>query len=106
MARKSRLPYECYSCGKRFKNAQGVRGHRRHCRYPRLRREAEAQAAAQPGAAPAQRNRGSTTRERLQSSPGEDADRMRRRPGPLGQETRLRLLEVQAAIEELHQNAK
>jgi hypothetical protein len=30
---------------------------------------------------------------------------MRRRPGPLSQETKLLLLEVQAAIEELQQDA-
>jgi hypothetical protein len=46
MARKRRLPYDCFACGKRFRNAQGVRAHRRTCRYPRLKRQGEAQAAA------------------------------------------------------------
>ena len=106
MARKRRLPYECYSCGKRFKSAQAVRGHRRHCRYPRLRREAETEAAAQPGTAPAQRNRGSTTRARLQSSPGEDADRMRRRPGPLSSETKRLSLDAWEGLEQLQRTAR
>ena len=105
MPRQSRLPYECYSCGRRFRNAQAVRGHRRHCQYPRLRREAEARAGAQPELPTAQHSSGSTTRGRPQSAQGGDADRVRRRPGPLSYETKLLLLEVQAAIEQLHQDA-
>lgn len=85
MARKSRLPYECYSCGTRFKSAQAVRGHRRHCRYPRLKRQAEAEAEAEP-------------------QPVTNA-RLGKRPGPLGLEAKLLLLEVQDEIERLQQTA-
>ena len=107
MARKRRLPYDCFTCGKRFKTAQGVRGHRRHCRYPRLKRQAEAEAAAQPEVAAVQRNnRGSTTRERLQSSSVEDAARVRRRPGPLSFETRLLSLDAWEGLEQLHRTAR
>jgi hypothetical protein len=106
MARKRRLPYDCFACGKRFKSAQAVRGHRRHCRYPRLKREAEAEAAAQPGVAAAQRNSGSTLRERLRSSQGAEADRVRRRPGPLSYETRLLSLDAWEGLEQLQRTAR
>jgi hypothetical protein len=106
MARKRRLPFDCFACGKCFKSAQAVRGHRRHCRYPRLRREAEAQAGAQPEPSTGQHRSGSTTRERPQSVHGGDADRIRRRPGPLSYETKLLLLEVQEAIEQLREDAR
>ena len=79
MARKPRLAYECFSCGKRFKSAQAVRGHRRHCRYPRLKRQAEAQAEHQP----------------VPTTPEG------KRPGPLSQEAKLLLLNVQVEIEQL-----
>ena len=84
MARKSRLPYDCFACGKRFKNAQAVRGHRRHCRYPRLKRQAEAQAAAQPGT----------------------ATRIGKRPGPLSQEAKLLSLDAWEGLEQLHRTAR
>lgn len=79
MARKPRLPYECFSCGKRFQGAQAVRGHRRHCRYPRLKRQAEAQVARQPATTP----------------------RVETRPGPLSHEAKLLLLDVQVELEQL-----
>lgn len=108
MARKRRLPYDCFACGMRFKNAQAVRGHRRHCRYPRLQRQAEAQAGSEPGASTAQHRSGSgsTTTERPHSFHAGDAARVRRRPGPLSHEARLLLLEVQEAIEQLQQDAR
>ena len=84
MARKSRLPYECYSCGKCFKSAQAVRGHRRHCRYPRLKRQAEAQAGAQPG----------------------PATRFGKRPGPLGQEAKQLVLDACEGLEQLQRTAR
>jgi len=84
MARTSRLPFDCFTCGKRFKNAQAVRGHRRHCRYPRLKREAEAQAATQP----------------------ETATRIGKRPGPLSQEAKLLALDVWEGLEQLHRTAR
>ena len=84
MARKRRLPYECYSCGKCFKSAQAVRGHRRHCRYPRLKRQAEAQAADQPV----------------------QVTRFGKRPGPLGQEGRLLALDVWEGLEQLQRTAR
>lgn len=84
MARKRLLPYECYSCGKCFKSAQAVRGHRRHCRYPRLRRQAEAQAAAQPV----------------------PATRFEKRPGPLSQEGKLLALDAWEGLEQLQRAAQ
>ena len=84
MARKRRLPFDCFTCGKCFKNAQAVRGHRRHCRYPRLKREAEAQAAAQPGT----------------------ATRVGKRPGPLSQEAKLLTLDTWEGLEELQRTAR
>lgn len=84
MARKSRLPYECYSCGKRFRSAQAVRGHRRHCRYPRLKRQAEAQAAAQPAL----------------------ATRFGKRPGPLNQEAKQVALAACEGLEQLQRTAR
>ena len=77
MARKPRLPYECFSCGKRFKSAQGVRGHRRHCRYPRQRKQAEAEAARQPV----------------------PTTRVGKRPGPLSHEAKLLLLDAREMCE-------
>jgi hypothetical protein len=105
MARKRRFPYTCFTCGKRFRNAQAVRGHRRHCRDLRLTRQAEAQAGAQPVSPTAQHNHGFRTRGHPQSSGDRDAVSMGRRPGPLSYETKLLLLEVQAAIEQLHHEA-
>lgn len=84
MARKRRLPYECYSCGKCFKSAQAVRGHRRHCRYPRLKRQAEAQAATQPVT----------------------ATRVGKRPGPLSQEARQLALDAWEGLEQLQRTAR
>ena len=84
MARKRRLPYECFTCGQRFKNAQAVRGHRRHCRYPRLKRQAEAQAADQP----------------------EPATRFGKRPGPLSQEGKLLALDAWEGLEQLQRVAQ
>jgi len=84
MARKRPLPYDCFTCGKRFRNAQGVRGHLRHCRYPRLRREADAQAAAEPG------------------PPG----RVGKRPGPLSQEGKLLSLDAREGLEQLQGTAR
>lgn len=83
MPRQSRLPYECYSCGKRFRCAQAVRGHRRHCQYARLKPQAEAQAAAEPV----------------------PADRFGKRPGPLSQEGKLLTLDAWEALEELQRSA-
>jgi len=84
MARKSRLPYDCFACGKCFKSAQAVRGHRRHCRYPRLKREAESQAGAQPL----------------------PATRFGKRPGPLSQEAKLLALDAWEGLEQLHRTAR
>lgn len=91
-----RLPFECYACGKRFRNAQAVRGHRRHCRYPRLRRQAEAEAGSEPRPITAP----SSSEERPQSAHNGDAGSIRHRGGPLSHEGRLLLLDVQEAIEQ------
>ncbi len=105
MARKSRLPFECFQCGTRWKNAQALFGHLRHP-HRRQHAQAEADGGVEPGAPTAQRSSASTTRGRPQSVPGGDADRIRRRPGPLSYETKLLLLQVQAAIEQLRQDAR
>lgn len=76
--------YDCFACGKRFKNPQAVRGHRRHCRYPRLKREAEAQAASQPV----------------------PDTRVGKRPGPLSQEAKLLSLDAWEGLEQLQRTAR
>jgi hypothetical protein len=44
-----RKPYECSSCFRRFRNAQALFGHLRHCeRHGRLKEEAKVEAGNQP----------------------------------------------------------
>jgi hypothetical protein len=44
-----RKPFECSSCFRRFRNAQALFGHLRHCeRHMRLKAEAQAKAGSQP----------------------------------------------------------
>lgn len=103
MAQKHRLPFGCFACGKRFKNAQAVRGHCRHCRDARLNRQAEA--GGEPGAAVAQYRSGLPLSDARRSAQGGNADPMRRRPGPLSHESKLLLLDAQDAIEQLQEDA-
>ena len=105
MARKRRLPFDYFMCGRRFKNAQAVRGHRRHFRYPRLRREAEAEVGTLPRFAAVNNHSGSTLSERLCPSQGGEKDGMRRRPGPLSYDSRILLLDLEAALDQLKQTA-
>jgi hypothetical protein len=105
MARKRRLPFECYTCGKRWKTSQALFGHIRGHTYRRQRAEAEAKVGAVPGVAAANNRSGSTRSERLRPSQGGEADYMRRRPGPLGYEFRKLLLDVEAALDQLQQDA-
>jgi hypothetical protein len=105
MARKLRLPFECYRCGKRWKTSQALFGHLRGHTYRRQRAEAEAEVSAVPGVAAAKHRSGSTLSERLRPSQGGEADRMSRRPGPLSYEFRKLLLDVEAELDQLHQDA-
>ena len=106
MARKRRLPFDCFACGKCFQSAQAVRGHRRHCRDARLTRQAQAEAVAQPGTPATQPTGEPTSRERLRISQSGEADCSRRRPGPLSYEFRILLLDVEDAIHQLHGTAE
>src|SRR5713101_3248445 len=83
MARKPRLPYECYQCGKRWNSSQALFGQLRGHTYRRQRAEAKGEVGAVPRVAAAKHRSGSTLNERLRPSQGGEADRMRRRPGPL-----------------------
>lgn len=103
MARKSRL--ECFQCGKRWKNAQALFGHLRQHAYRRQRAKAEAEAGAVPGVAAVKNHSGSTLRKRLRLPQGGEADDIRRRPGPLGYDSRILLLDVEAALDQLKQTA-
>ena len=105
MARKRRRKFECYQCGTRWKTSQALFGHLRGHAYRRQRAEAEAEVGAVPGAAAAKHRSGSTLRERLRPSQGGEADRMSRRPGPLSYEFRKLLLDVEADLDQLHQDA-
>jgi hypothetical protein len=84
MARKRRLPFDCFTCGKRFENAQAVRGHRRHCRYPRLSGSLCLSLPLQPGT----------------------ATRVGKRPGPLSQEAKLLTFDTWEGLEELQRTAR
>lgn len=106
MARKPRLPFECYRCGKRWKTSQALFGHLRHHTYLRQRAQAEAEIGAVPQGAAVKNHSGSTLRERLRPSQGGEADCMRRRPGPLSYESRILLLDVEAALDQLQQDAE
>ena len=88
MARKPRLPFECYRCGKRWKTSQALFGHLRHHTYLRQGAQAEAEFGAVPPGAAVQ------------------TDGMRRRPGPLSYESRVLLLDVEAAFDQLKQTAR
>jgi hypothetical protein len=105
MARKPRLPYECYQCGTRWRTSQALFGDLRHHTYRRQRAQAEAEVGAVPGVAAAKHRSGSTLSERLRPSQGGEADRMSRRPGPLSYEFRILLLDLEAALDQLHQDA-
>ena len=106
MARKRRLPFDCFACGKCFKSAQAVRGHCRHCRDARLTRQAQAEAAALPGTPATQRSNDTIARERLRSSQSGEADCSRRRPGPLSYDFKIVLLDAEDAIHQLHGTAE
>jgi hypothetical protein len=105
MARKPRLKFECYQCGTRWNNAQALFGHLRGHTYRRQRAEAETEVGVVPGVAAAKHRSGSTLSERLRPSQGGEADSMRRRPGPLSYEFRKLLLDVEAELDQLHQDA-
>jgi hypothetical protein len=104
MARKPRLPFECCQCGTRWKTSQARFGHLRGHTYLRQRAQAEAEVGVVPGVATA-KSVVATLSERLRPSQGGEADRMSRRPGPLGYEFRKLLLDVEAALDQLHQTA-
>ena len=106
MARKPRLPFECFQCGTRWKNAQALFGHLRQHAYRRQRAQAEAEAGIVPGVAAVKNYSGSTLRKRLRPSQGGEADDMRRRPGPLSYEFRTLLLDVEAEFYQLQQDAE
>ena len=105
MARKKRLPYKCGDCGRRFKNAQAVRGHLLHCPAAKRRRQAEAQAEAQPGTAVRSDSSRAHAMEQSRSSSDRTADDVRRRPGPLSQELTVVFLDVQEMLEHLRDDA-
>lgn len=105
MARKRRLPFDCFQCGTRWKSSQALFGHLRQHAYRRQRAEAEAAVGAVPGVAAVKNHSGSTLRKRLRPSQGEAADGMRRRSGPLSYEFRTLLLDVEAALDQLKQTA-
>ena len=105
MARKKRLPYKCDDCGRRFKNAQAVRGHLLHCPAAKRRRQAEAQAEAQPGTAVMPDIKGAHATERRRSSQDRTVDDEKRRAGPLGRELRVLFLSVQDMLEHLREDA-
>jgi hypothetical protein len=84
MARKRRLPFDCFTCGKCFKNAQAVRAHLRHCTYSRQRAQAESDGRAQPGA----------------------ATRVGKRPGPLSHEAKQLALDACEGLEQLQRTAR
>ena len=105
MARKKRLPYKCDDCGRRFKNAQAVRGHLLHCPAAKRRRQAEAQAEAQPGTAVMPDNTRAHAMEQSRSSSDRTADDARRRAGPLGRELKVLFLDVQDMLEQLREEA-
>lgn len=106
MARKPRLPFECYQCGKRWKTSQALFGHLRHHTYLRQRAQAEAEIGAVPQGAAVKNHSGSTLRERLRPSQDGEAEGMRRRPGPLSYEFRTLLLDVELALDQLQQTAR
>ena len=101
MARKKRLPYKCNDCGRRFKNAQSVRGHLLHCPAAKRRRQAE----AQPGTAVRPNNTRDHPMEQSRSSSDRTAEDVRQRPGPLSQELTVVFLDVQEMLEHLRDNA-
>ena len=106
MARKPRLPFECFQCGTRWKSSQALFGHLRQHAYRRQRAQAEAEAGIVPGVAAVKNYSGSTLRKRLRPSQGGEADDMRRRPGPLSYEFRTLLLDVEAEFYQLQQDAE
>ena len=106
MARKKRLPYKCNDCGRRFKNAQSVRGHLLHCPAAKRRRQAEAQAEAQPGTAVRPNNTRDHPMEQSRSSSDRTAEDVRQRPGPPSQELTVVFLDVQEMLEHLRDNAR
>jgi hypothetical protein len=105
MARKPRLPWECYQCGRRWKTSQALFGHLRQHAYRRQRVEAEAELGAVPVVSAEKNNSSLTLSKRLRQSQGGEADGMRRRPGPLSYEFRTLLLDVEAALDQLKQTA-
>ncbi len=105
MARKPRLPFECYRCGTRWKTSQALFGHLRHHTYLRQRAQAEAEVGAVPQGAALRNHSGSTLRERPRLSQGGEAGGISRRPGPLSNESRILLLDVEAALDQLQQTA-
>ncbi len=105
MARKLRLPFECYRCHKRWKTSQVLFGHLRQHALRRQREEAEAQIGAVPGVAAVKNHSSSTLRKRLRPSQGGDTEGIGRRPGPLSYEFRILLLDVVAALYQLKQTA-
>ncbi len=106
MARKPRLPFECYRCGKRWKTSQALFWHLRHHTYPRQPAQAEAEPGTVPLGTPVKNHRGSTLRKWLRPSQGAETDGMRRRPGPLSNDSRLLLLHTEAALDQLKQIAR
>ncbi|MEP6934685.1 MAG: hypothetical protein ABI988_12195, partial [Nitrospirota bacterium] len=105
MARKKRLPYKCNDCGRRFKNAQSVRGHLLHCPAAKRRRQAEAQAEAQPETGGMQNNHRAHATEQSRSSLDRTVADEKRRAGPLGREFRVLVLSVQDLLEHLQDDA-
>lgn len=105
MARKPRLPFECYRCGKRWRSSQALFGHLRQHALRRQREQAEVEMGGVPVAAAVKNHSGSTLRKRFRPSKGGEVNDMRCRPGPLGYEFRTLLLDVEAALDQLKQTA-
>src|SRR5262249_30181307 len=106
MARKPRLSWDCYKCGKRWKSSQALFGHLRQHALRRQREEAEAEGGRMPVNAAVRKHSGSTLRKWSHPPQDGEAEYMRRRPGPLSYEFRMLLLDVEAALDELKLTAE